>query len=739
MADPSKNDKETGADGPDLGAAGRQFLTALGHSARRSAGRGAAAARRAADPERWQGVRRGAAGAGQWLSGAWTAGSARVRDWRAARAHRRASEGPGGGRRWGLGRIAAVAGGVAVAVLLIGGVALISTLPDLDEVRPGAEDRLYFQSADGAPLVARGSVPSDYATAERIPDVLRNAVIAIEDRRFYDHGGLDLRAVLRAAAVNARAGEIVQGGSTLTQQLVKITYLDPERSFRRKFQEAALTWQLERRLDKDEILTRYLNSVYLGAGATGMPAAARVYFDTDIADLTLAQAAALAAMIRAPSAVNPFADMPALRSRAELVLSAMQAQGMIDAAARTAALADLAVMRPRRPDAAYGSWFSDWVVAEADRLSNALRGVVTLRTTLDPETQRRAEEAVAAELAAAGLEAEAALVALSPTGEVVAMVGGRDYAASQFNRATDAVRSPGSTFKTIVYLTGLSLGLAPSDRISDAPIEIDGYSPENFDGRNRGAVNLTEAFAQSLNAATVRLASEIGLEQIVESARALGIEAELSPTPALALGASGVPLLEMTEAYAAIATGVAPFEARAFSGLVAEDGAFYRFDWPPPDPDATAAALMEARGPMAQMLAAAVAQGTGRAAALPGGAWGKTGTSQDNRDALFIGWNGELITGVWVGRDDNAPMDGVTGGGVPARIWQRFMAAATDVPAAVADVPDATGTPAAAPAPTPAAAGPTCNIQVCERFYRSFRASDCTFQPYRGPRKLCTR
>jgi 1A family penicillin-binding protein len=648
-------------------------------------------------------------------------------------------------------RIGRVIGGFALLTLFMtsGGFALYAafTMPGLNSMRINAENSLIFEDAAGNPLLTSGAVPSVYANEASIPKMLRQAVIAIEDRRFYNHGAVELRSVLRAAVNNFRSGGVVEGGSTISQQFVKITYLDPERSFRRKFHEAILAYQLERRFTKDEILTRYLNAVYLGAGATGMPAAAHVYFSTDLASLSLAQAAALAAMIRAPSAVNPFSDLDALRKRASLVLDRMVAEGFVSGAEADAARAELATMTPLRPDASYGTWFSDWVLAEADRMSSGFDGVVTLRTTLDPVAQKLAENAVSIILENAGVTSEAALISMTPEGEIVAMVGGRYYADSQFNRATDALRSPGSTFKTIVYLTALMQGFSPNDRVRDEAVDIDGYQPQNFGGRFHGEVSLSDAFAQSMNAATVRVAMAVGLDKVIETARILGIEAELSATPSLALGASGVTLLDLTEAYASLATGRLPVKARGISGLKSgEDNSFYKFKWPAPELQPGADRVMLARAPMIYMLRQVIDEGTGKNAALPGGAFGKTGTSQDFRDAMFIGWNEKLITGVWVGNDDNSPMDGITGGALPAQIWQRFMFDAAS------DQSDAAAVSASAAPPEPGEAslaltatsevgayGPTCNIRTCERFYRSFRASDCTYQPYRGSRTLCTR
>ncbi|KKL60390.1 hypothetical protein LCGC14_2205800, partial [marine sediment metagenome] len=532
-------------------------------------------------------------------------------------------------------------------------IGVLITLPDLDDVRSGAEDRLIFEDATGAPLMTRGTVPSAYAAFDDFPAHLREAVIAIEDRRFYEHGGLDLRAIGRAFVTNARSGGIVQGGSTLTQQLVKITYLEPSRSYRRKLHEALLTLQLESRDGKDAILTRYLNSVYLGSGATGMPAAARVYFNSDIGEMTVAQSAALAAMIQTPSLVNPYADLPALKKRAARVIDLMEAAGDLDRAEANAARADLAVMQPERPNERYGTWFSDWVVGQADAISASFRGIATLRTTLVPQLQVLAEKAVSDNLKAAGIGAEAALVALSPDGDIVAMVGGRDYEVSQFNRATDALRQPGSTFKTVVYLAALAEGYSPSDRIADRELDIDGYSPQNFDGRFRGEVTLADSFAASLNAATVNLATTIGIDRVIKTARDLGITAELSETPALALGASEVTLLDMTEAYAGIATGVIPFTGRGLTGISSgADGKFLRLRWPDPGETDDIRRLKTVRPEMESMLRGVVERGTGRRIRSVGRPLaGKTGTTNESRDAWFIGFSPDLVAGVYVGFD----------------------------------------------------------------------------------------
>ncbi|WP_159963588.1 PBP1A family penicillin-binding protein [Profundibacterium mesophilum] len=605
-------------------------------------------------------------------------------------------------------------------------------LPNLEEMGARAEDRQVFEDAHGAPLIIRGAVPSAYAPLDTFPRHLVDAVIAIEDRRFFQHGGIDIEAIARALLRNIRSGGIAEGGSTLTQQLVKISYLAPERSLSRKLHEAILTRQLERRDSKEQILEAYLNSVYLGSGATGVPAAARIYFDSAPEDVTLAQSAALAAMIQAPSVVNPLADLEALRARGALVLDAMEAQGRIDADEAGQARDEMAALVPRPPAIRYGTWFSDWITRSAETLAPAPRGVSLLRTTLEPDLQVAAERIIEQHLAAAGSGAQAALVALRPDGAVAAMVGGRDYGESQFNRAVDALRQPGSTFKTIVYLAALAEGFEPGDRILDRQLDIDGYTPVNFDGRYRGEVTMLDAFAASLNAATVNMAMTVGLDRIAQTARTLGIDTELRQTPALALGASEIPLIEMTEAYGAIATGRIPFEAfgiRSASGMAGQDRIALN-----PVPGASGPQIdriMAARQDMATLLRRVIDDGTGRRAALTQPAAGKTGTTQESRDALFIGWSGDLITGVWIGNDDNTPMDGVTGGGLPAQIWSEFMIVGLNL----ADATTVGGAKSLETTPAPA----QCNVTACRRAYRSFDVSDCTFQPYSGPRKLCTR
>ncbi|WP_246082404.1 PBP1A family penicillin-binding protein [Rubellimicrobium rubrum] len=610
-------------------------------------------------------------------------------------------------------------------------VALWLTMRDLplsDVLPPAAEPTLLIRTADGEVLTTRGAYRAPYTALDEMPPHLIEAVIAIEDQRFREHDGVDWRGISRALFRNLSAGGVVEGGSTITQQLVKILYLGPERTLSRKLQEAVLATTLERQLAKERILELYLNSVYLGSGAYGAPAAAETYYGKEIGELSLPEAALLAASIQSPSRVNPISDLGGAQNRAALVLTVMEDQGRIDEATRDQALAQLAVLAPEPQPSRAGSYFGDWVLEEAVSLESAGSQGLTATATLDLELQAEAErivrEVMADQGAAVGAS-QAALVAMTPNGRVRAMVGGLDYGESQFNRATDALRQPGSTFKLFVYMAALILGASPDSTISDAPIEIDGWEPRNFGGQSHGTVTLRDAFTHSYNQATVRLAQEVGVDNIVSVARRFGIEAELKPTPSLALGTSEVTLLDMTEAYAAMALGRTPVNATGIEALrFGEDDALGVTG----TNDREQTRLTRTRDPMLGMLRAVVSEGTGREATVQGlRVAGKTGTSQDSRDAWFIGFGGGMVIGVWVGNDDNSPMDEVTGGGLPAEIFRRVMQAARD-----------DGPARVAPAPA-RAEGPQCDIRACSAAYQSFRAEDCTYQPYEGPRRICTR
>jgi len=624
---------------------------------------------------------------------------------------------------------------------------MVWALHDLPPERPvgdGNAPSFILEASNGTSLGRVGALKMPDAKRKDFPDVLVKAVISIEDRHFYSHWGFDPQGMVRALRRNFAAGTIVQGGSTITQQVVKLRILGHERTLTHKLREALVAMWLDMHRSKDEILTEYLNSVYLGNGVYGMAAAARLYFDKSLADLTLPQAAMLAGMIQSPSRTNPLQNLQGAQARAAMVLDAMRETGAVDATAAQEAKAHPAV--PHLSEAALraGSWFADWIASEAGGVTGSDSTSMRLRTTLDPGLQQIAEQAVARVLDAEGARrhvSQAALVAMRKDGAVVAMVGGRDYQASQFNRAVNAQRQPGSAFKLFVYFAALRNGLTLDDTVDARPLEIKHWEPENYGGRHYGRVPLTEAFAESINTAAVRLAQQVGLNQVIAAARDLGITSRLPAVPSLPLGTADMNLLELTSAYAAVAAGKMPVKPWGISGLGVEGQPRLQSMGAP---TVATRPLQPYQQPLVELLEEVVRHGTGRAAALDGIAAGKTGTSQDYRDAWFIGFNDELVVGVWVGNDDHSPMNRVTGGSLPAAIWKNFMTAATNVvareePPAEATAPQPQGhaeqnPPASAQAPQAA----ECDYQACARTYQSFRGSDCTYQPYgSSERRVC--
>ena len=629
--------------------------------------------------------------------------------------------------------------------------AMLWVIIDMPLERPGdaARPALLLETADGEALGRVGSLKFADAARADFPDRLVQAVLSIEDRRFYNHFGIDPLGIARALRRNAEAGGIVEGGSTITQQLVKMRMLGNERTYARKLREALTAIWLELRLGKDEILTRYLNNVYLGGGAHGMPAAARLYFDKRLDELNLAEAAMLAGLIKAPSQYNPLRDPEGARERAALVIDAMVTNGAIDSQVADDTKARPATLHPTAGSTQAGSWFTDWVGREAASVTGSFTRSVRVRTTLDPRLQRLAENVVNGALAREGERvgaSQAALVALRPDGAVLAMVGGRDYNKSQFNRAAEANRHPGSAFKLFVYLAALRKGLGPNDTIDAGPVEINGWEPENFGGHEYGRVTLADAFARSINTAAVRLAMDVGLDEVIRAARDLGIDARLPKVPSLALGAVEVSLLDLTGAFASVRAGRMHVEPWGITAFGPEGQARLQTMGPPMI--GSQQSLGRYQQPMIDLLQGVVEHGTGRAAALSGFAAGKTGTSQNHRDAWFIGFNESLIVGVWVGNDDGTPMHRVVGGALPASIWKRFMAEATGLIAQSnqrdTNVSDdrsaqASNQPQISPATqasSDAAQQPQCDYRACAS-RRSFRASDCTYQPYSGPRRFC--
>ncbi|NIA68111.1 PBP1A family penicillin-binding protein [Pelagibius litoralis] len=550
-------------------------------------------------------------------------------------------------------------------------------LPEVGEIEQlTRRPNITLLAADGSRLASFGDRFGATRALHELPPHLPRAVIAVEDRRFYDHGGIDFRGLLRAVFVNIRDLRLSQGGSTLTQQLAKNLFLTSERTFKRKIQEVMLAFWLERRFTKDQILTIYLNRVYLGAGTYGVDAAARHYFGKPATEATLYESALLAGLLKAPSRLNPTRDPAGADQRAGLVLQTMIESGFINRAAAEAALAEKTPTRVANDNMA--PHFADWILAQARAYLGGIDSDIRIVTTIDPKLQRIARDELTGllnEQAAARQAGQAALVSLSPDGAVRAMVGGRDYGVSQFNRATQALRQPGSAFKTFVYLAGLEAGLNPDSEVQDAPVRFGKWTPKNYGGRYYGKVTLRESFARSMNSVAVRITQKVGPKKVVEAARRLGITSELRPNGGISLGASEVTLLELTGAYAVFANqgriagphGIT--EIRDARGKLL----FRR--------EASAGETVVSAGniaKMSNMMSATVVWGTGKAAQPGRAAAGKTGTSQDFRDAWFIGYTAELVTGVWFGNDDGAPMDKVTGGNLPAQLWGRTMTRALD-------------------------------------------------------------
>ena len=525
---------------------------------------------------------------------------------------------------------------------------------------------LALADSTGHVFATYGDVVGDKVHLSDLPAWLPLAAVAVEDRRFWTHWGIDLQGIGRAAWVNLLAGRVVQGGSTLTQQVAKNLFLTNGRTFSRKVQEVMLTLWLEQIFTKQQILEIWLNRVYLGSGAWGVDAAARLYFGIPARQMNLAQCAVIAGLPRAPSRFSPRADPQAAAARGRQVLAAMVAAGSVTAAQAQAAAAQMVF--PQRPASAAG-WFADWAADQAQALLPPGQDAVA-RTTLDPALQATAEARLRAVLngpgAAAGVEQGAVVVLDAASGAVRAMVGGRDYRTAPYNRAVMARRQPGSAFKAFVWLAALEAGVRPEDSIADAPITVDGWSPANFDHRFRGRVTVEDGLADSLNTVSVRLMQQAGGPAAVAAvAHRLGIADALSDSPTLALGTADVGVLEMASAYGALFDGGLRAPPVGIAAITADQREVTVFRPPPPRvADAQLSAMM------ARMLTAVVTRGSGHLAALPGRAVaGKTGTSQDYRDAWFVGAVSGQVIAVWLGRDDDRPMREVTGGSLPAQLF----------------------------------------------------------------------
>ena len=525
---------------------------------------------------------------------------------------------------------------------------------------------------DGNVFAWRGEQYGGELGVNEVSPHLVHAVIAAEDQRYYSHFGIDPIGITRAMIANLRAGRLVQGGSTLTQQVAKNVFLTAERSLERKLKELPMALALELKYSKDEILAIYLNRVYLGAGTYGFEAASQRYFGKSARVLNPAEAAMLAGLLRAPSRYAPTNDLDRSRGRASVIVRLMEEQGYLSEKQVVQALANPAQLS-QAAAARAGGYFADWVMETAPAyLAKDTTEDVTIATTFDPVVQKKAEEALAAVFDAKvkkGSVAEAAIVVMTPEGDVRAMVGGHDIGVGQFNRATHAMRQTGSAFKPVVYAAALEAGMNPFDIVEDAPIRIGTWAPENYDNGYRGPVTLTEALAKSINTVAVRVSEQAGQDRVRALAAAMGITTPLAPGPAIALGTSEATLIDMTTVFATIANQGRASGPRGLREirLRGEDTALLR------DPGGPGTQVLSERsaGLLTYMLREVVEGGTGRRARLADrDVAGKTGTTQAARDAWFIGFTADYVIGVWMGNDDNSPLTGVLGGGLPAEIWR---------------------------------------------------------------------
>ncbi|KJC42644.1 penicillin-binding protein 1A [Bradyrhizobium sp. LTSP857] len=596
-------------------------------------------------------------------------------------------------------------------------------LPPIQSLEiPKRPPTIQIVGMDGSVLAQRGEMAGANVSLKDLPPYLPKAFIAIEDRRFYSHFGIDPVGILRAAVTNVLHRGVSQGGSTLTQQLAKNLFLTQERTMQRKLQEAELAIWLERKHSKNEILELYLNRVYFGSGAYGVEAAAQRYFGKSAKNVTIAEAAMLAGLVKSPSRLAPNRNPEGAEARAQIVLTAMA-----DAKFITDAQAQASIGHPsynvKPVGAGTVNYVADWIGEVLDDLVGQIDQSITVETTIDPKLQSVAEAAIIDELAAKSVKfnvSQGALVAMTPDGAVRAMVGGRNYSESQYNRAVTAKRQPGSSFKPFVYLTALELGLTPDTVRQDAPIEVKGWKPENYTHEYFGSVTLTQALAMSLNTVAIRLGLEVGPKNVVRTAHRLGISSKLEPNASIALGTSEVSVVEMVGAYAPFANGGFVATPHVVTRIKTLDGKLLYMRQADEHNQ-----VIEPRyvAMMNTMMRETLISGTAKKAEIPGWpAAGKTGTSQDYRDAWFIGYTANLVTGVWLGNDDNSPTKKATGGGLPVEVWSRFMKTAHEgVP--VAALPNAQAgwglsnlaqaasqvSPPTAAAPGPAPAQPSYN------------------------------
>src|SRR3954470_19670172 len=564
---------------------------------------------------------------------------------------------------------------VGVYGFLVGLIALIvavfvamGSLPSYDELvrRNDLGQMIRVHAADGSVLVSLGPSFGEWLSSDEIPPIMKDAMISVEDRRFRHHPGVDPIGIVRALGVRATKGRWSQGASTITQQLARNIFLTNNRTFSRKIREGILALALERRFTKDQILELYLNRVYFGGGAYGIDAASRRFFGHSAKTLNLSEAAIIAGLVKAPSNYSPSADAEAAKSRAGLVLKLMGENGSITAEQAAAAEpASVQIVPAAKQNSV--RYFTDWVLPQLDTLIDETVQPIEVWTTLDPNMQKLADQVINATTPAG---AQGGLVAIDRDGAIRAMIGGRDYVNSIYNRATQAARQPGSAFKLFVYLAALEAGHKPDDMVAADPVRINGWSPRNNGHVITGNISLRQAFAQSINTVSVRLGQEVGFSTVASMAQRLGITTKIVTHPSMALGSSEVRLIDMTRAFAAVsAKGVAvvPYGIKRVTTSKGE----LLYQQQPPDNRVLFTPWIAAE--MTDLMQTAVLTGTGRAAQIGRPVAGKTGTTTLNKDGWFLGFSSGLTTGIWMGRDDNKVVPGLQGGTAPARAFHDFM------------------------------------------------------------------
>ena len=552
----------------------------------------------------------------------------------------------------------------------------ILTLPNMEEaINRTRQPSTVIAAENGNEITTFGSVYSEVIHVDELPQYVPDAIISTEDRRFYSHFGFDVISFTRAMLTNMFLGRYAQGGSTITQQVAKNLFLTPNKNIKRKTQELLLAFWLEYKFSKEQILTLYLNRVYLGSGTYGIEAASQKYFQKSSRDLNLKEAAVIAGMLKAPSRYNPIASEERAVDRAKVVV-----QNMVNNRVLTQMQAENALKMRLGPEKKYNvkdaMHFADWVYNDVNAYIGERDNDIYVLTTLDQDLQQAATR-ILSETIKANREkrnvTQGAIVVMDKTGAIKAMVGGTDYNKSQFNRAIQALRQPGSAFKPFVYLTALQDGFAPDDVIMDVPLTIGKWKPENADKKYYGEVTLQQALTKSLNLATVNLSEMLSKSEIIRNAERMGITTDIQNSPSLALGTFEVKVIDMAAAYTVLANGGYAVWPHAIQEIYTRDGfQLYQRNIDSPNRIVKEKHVRQ----LTSMLEDVISRGTGKRAQIPGFAAGKTGTSQDNRDAWFVGYTDELTTAVWLGNDDNSPMKGVSGANLPAEIWKKVMLSA---------------------------------------------------------------